>query len=228
MANHPIFKPTFHGELERVRELLVADPNIVSVRDAKNLTPLHVAASRDQSKVARLLLEHGADVEGPSEGDQWTPLVFAAYRGHLEAARVLLAFGAGVTEADGNPIHFAGQRRHKALCQLLVHHGAIDDLLPPHDPEVTALFKAAYAFDSTKVADLLAKHPSLVHATDRHGRTALLEDCTFGDTKTVRALLRHGADIASPDHHGNLPVDRAIVHRQHSVVKLLKEHAAKP
>ena len=66
MANHPIFAPTFHGKVARVKQLLDDDPSLVTMRDAKDLTPLHVAASRGQDKVAQLLLDRGADVNGPS------------------------------------------------------------------------------------------------------------------------------------------------------------------
>ena len=89
MANHPIFAPTFHGDVASVTKILDADPSLVSVRDAKNLTPLHVAASRGQAHVVQLLLDYGADVDGPTQQGEWTPIVFAAYRGHLDAVKTL-------------------------------------------------------------------------------------------------------------------------------------------
>ena len=121
MPNHPIFAPVFHGEVAKVRKLLKADNSLITVRDAKDLTPLHVAASRGQAAVAQLLLDYGAEVHGPSSADTWTPLVFAAYRGHFDVAKVLVENGAGVTAADGDPIHYAGQRKHKEICLSLIH-----------------------------------------------------------------------------------------------------------
>ena len=224
MANHPIFAPTFHGAVAAVRKLLEEDATLIAVRDAKNLTPLHVAASRGQSAVAQLLIDHGADVHGRGEDSVWTPLVFAAYRGHFEVAKVLIENGAGVTADEGNPIHYSGQRKHKGICRLLVEHGAIDDLIESDDSDVLNLFRAAYSYDSETVKEILARRPELVDCRDKDGRTALHEACTHGDTKTVRALLKCGADVTIKDTNGQTPADRAAAHNQHAVTKILDKH----
>lgn len=236
MANHPIFAPTFHGDVVAVKKLLEGDAILVAIRDAKNLTPLHVAASRGQAAVAELLIEHGAEIQGAetdgaevdsaSDGREWTPLVFAAYRGHVEVTKVLLANGAGVTVDDGNPIHFAGQRKHQDICRLLVEYGAVDELIDSDDPDVLGLFRAAYSYDSGTVKEILARRPELAGVKDKNGRTALHEACTHGDTKTVRALLKCGADATIRDANGQTPADRAAAHRQHAVTKLLGKHVA--
>ena len=226
MANHPIFAPTFHGDVAAVKKLLEDDAALIAIRDAKNLTPLHVAASRGQSAVAQLLIDHGADVQGPSNNGEWTPLVFAAYRGHADVAKVLIENRAGVTADDGNPIHYSGQRKHKNICRLLVEHGAIDDLLDSDDVDVLNLFRAAYSYDSGAVNDILVRRQELVDCKDKHGRTALHEACTHGDTKTVRALLKCGADVTIRDTNGQTPADRAAAHKQHAVTKLLDKHSS--
>jgi len=224
MANHPIFAPTFRGDVAAVRKLLDGDATLVDVRDAKNLTPLHVAASRGQHKVAKLLLDHGADVHGPSDGDQWTPLVFAAYRGHVDAVTTLIKHGAGVTSKDGDPIHFAGQRKHKDICRILVEHGAVDGVVNSDDTDVLNLFRASYSYDSAAVKEILERRPEVISHRDIDGRTALHEACTQGDTKTVRVLLLFGADATIRDKNGQTPADRASAHRQHAVTKLLDKH----
>ena len=221
MANDAIFYPTFHGDAEAVRALLEDDAQRVEVRDAKQLTPLHVAASRGQAEVIRVLLEFGADIDGPSAEDQWTPLVFASYRGHLDAVRTLLENGAGATEADGNPIHFAGQRGHRDVCRLLVEHGAVDDLVSERESRLRELFRAAYSYDHESVDQILTESPELVESLDRNGRTALHEACTQGDIRTVKVLLRHGASADVEDHRGQTPRDRAESHRQRRILELL-------
>ncbi|MFG0265269.1 MAG: ankyrin repeat domain-containing protein [Rhodopirellula sp. JB055] len=225
MPNHPIFAPVFQGDVAAVKKLLDSDPTLIAVRDAKNLTPLHVAASRGQSAVVQLLIDYGAVIDCSAEDVEWTPLVFAAYRGHADAVKVLVENGAGVTADDGNPIHYSGQRKHKEICRILVGHGAIDDLNESDDTDVLRLFRAAYSYDSNAVSEILALRPELANCTDKYGRTALHEACTHGDTKTVRQLLKYGADMTIQDANGQTPADRASAHNQKAVAKLLEKHA---
>jgi ankyrin repeat protein len=76
-----------------------------------NWTPLHVA-SRDRHGVfARLLVQHGADVNA-LDVDKSTPLHLASKGGHVEFAQVLIEHGADVN-AEGNykwtPLHLASR-----------------------------------------------------------------------------------------------------------------------
>ena len=224
MPNHPIFAPTFHGDLERVTALLDEDPELVEVRDAKGLTPLHVAASRGQDDIIRLLIDRGADIEGPTEDGEWSPLAFAAYRGHLGAVEALIECGAEVGEAAGNPIHFAGQRKHKEVCRLLVQGGAVDDLVDPAEPDLLELFRASFSYDLESVEQILDSRPELVHGKDRNGRTPLHEVSTHGDVKAAKVLLQAGADPGVLDDRGQSPIDRAAAHRQHAVSRLFEKH----
>lgn len=221
--SHQIFPAVFHGDLAKVRQIVKVEPESVSVRNAKNLTPLHVAASRGQHAVIRFLLGKGADVTGPTARDEWTPLVFASYRGHVDAVKELLDAGADPTSQGGNPIHYAGQRGHKEICRLLVEHGAIDKLIRSKDPDVLRLFRATYSYDAELVGQILAERPQLVNHKDKHGRTPLHEACTSGDRQTVKVLLQHGADSSVVDKYGQTPLDRANAHRQRSVSKLLEQ-----
>lgn len=70
MKAPPIFAPTFRGDVATVRALLDATPTLIAARNAKNLTPLHVAASRGQAETVQVLLDYGADIQGsPEKGE---------------------------------------------------------------------------------------------------------------------------------------------------------------
>jgi ankyrin repeat protein len=62
-------------------------------------TPLHIAAWAESVVLARLLIEHGADVTARNE-EGLTPLHFAVLEGTVELARLLVEHGADVTTQD--------------------------------------------------------------------------------------------------------------------------------
>jgi ankyrin repeat protein len=223
VANHLIFYHVFHGNSRRVKEFLASDPSLLSARTAVGLTPLHVAASRGQSEVVSILLDAGADISGPSPGEQWTPLVWAAYRGHTDTVALLLKRGADPTARGGNPIHFAAQRRHREICQLLVEHGAADDLVASGERQALALFRAVLAGDVAATQAVLAERPALARTKARNGRTALHEAALGGDPRLVEVLLAAGADPTARDRRGQMPLDVAVVHRQRAAAALLQE-----
>ena len=223
MANHPIFARAFHGDIDAVRTLLDQDQALVSIRNAKNLTPLHVAASRGQHRIVQLLLAYGADVNGLSLDGTWTPIVFAAYRGHLDTVSILIENGAGIRSSEGNPIHYAGQRKHKDICRLLVQHGAVDDRLTTTDIDFLQLYRAANSYDFNGANQILSRRPEISDFQDIEGQTPLHAACRNGDIRTVRILLKHGADAAVRDRNKQRPIDQALAHRQHAVVKLLEK-----
>ena len=144
---------------------------------------------------------------------------------HGDVAKVLIDNGAGVTAGDGNLIHDAGQRRHRAVCRLLVEHGAVDDLPGTEDIDVRMLFRAAYSDNSDAINAIPSQRPERVHHEDKNGRTAFHEACTNGDTKSVCRLLTFNPDTSARDNNGQTPADRAAAHNQHAVIRLLNKHA---
>jgi ankyrin repeat protein len=106
----------------------------VNARDAEGKTPLHLSSDASnpvgqnvalsRSKVARLLLEHGADVNA-RENDRSTPLHVAARNGRVEVVRVLLEHGANVAAEgeDGKTAsQFASEIGHEEIAKLLSEH----------------------------------------------------------------------------------------------------------
>jgi len=113
------------GDLVSVKSLLKDKPDLVSSKDSKGNTPLHVAAENGNNEVAELLLTKGADVNARNN-DGATPLHLAALMGSKEFAELLLTNGADVNakENDGRtPMAVARLYRRKDVAEFLHQHG---------------------------------------------------------------------------------------------------------
>lgn len=73
--------------LDRV---VARDPEILTARDSRGQTLLHLASARNAVACIDVLLTHGADVHAVDRESRWTPLHAAVYRGALLAAQRLL------------------------------------------------------------------------------------------------------------------------------------------
>ena len=77
------------GMLDKLRELVAADPAVVAARGGDGQTPLHVACSVD---IARFLLKHGADINALDIDHESTPAQYMM-RERREVARYLVSRG---------------------------------------------------------------------------------------------------------------------------------------
>jgi ankyrin repeat protein len=138
----PLHAAAWKGDLEMVQVLLKYKAN-VKARSAKGETALHFAyreysarpiVGPSMPKVARLLLEHGADVNAlmsnystELEDHHSTALHFAAQFGMVEVVRVLLEHGAdvGAENVDGKTaFQLAQGEEGTKIKKLLSERGA--------------------------------------------------------------------------------------------------------
>lgn len=138
-----VYEAATFGRLERLRELLDADPASVNERSPDGFTPLHGACYSGGPQTTSLLVEHGADLEAVSQHAfiRVRPLGTAAFSREHESARVLLEAGAdpnGPGEGGFTPLFTAAQNGDAEMIRLLLQHGAdpslaLDDGRTPAD-----------------------------------------------------------------------------------------------
>jgi len=118
-----LFDAAKAGDIATIQGLLDQGANVNST-NKQGETPLHAAASANQSQVAMLLIQKGANVNSTTTGG-WTPLHTAARFGASQVVTLLIAKGANVSavNADGRtPEALASAVNNVRMASLLRYH----------------------------------------------------------------------------------------------------------
>ncbi len=88
-----IHKAAYHGEIQKVRDLLQKGAN-PDARDSFGGTALHAAMFQKNVEIVKVLLDHGCDINAQGTGNGYTPLHDAVWADNGEAVNLLLDKGA--------------------------------------------------------------------------------------------------------------------------------------
>lgn len=210
-----IFKAIQKGNRDEVERLLRETPNLILVKDEKNLSPLMMAMYYHEFEIANLLLDrmvaltvfeaaatgrlvhlisnlaHKPELVNAYSDDGFQPLGLAAYFGKVEAVKYLIKAGAEVNSPSKNslgvtPLQSAVAGGHLEITRVLLEAGA--------SPNVR----------------------------ERGGYTPLHTAAQNGDVEVVRSLIFGGADVEAVSEKNEKPLDIALKSGHHEVVNLLK------
>ncbi|XP_043294075.1 ankyrin-2 isoform X24 [Cervus elaphus] len=191
------------------------------------LPALHIAARKDDTKSAALLLQndHNADVQSKSG---FTPLHIAAHYGNVNVATLLLNRGAAVdfTARNGiTPLHVASKRGNASMVKLLLDRGAQIDAKTRDG--LTPLHCAARS-GHDQVVELLLERGAPLLARTKNGLSPLHMAAQGDHVECVKHLLQHKApvDDVTLDYLTALHVAAHCGH--YRVTKLLLDKRANP
>ncbi|HLV78817.1 MAG TPA: ankyrin repeat domain-containing protein [Chthonomonadaceae bacterium] len=202
-------------------------------------TPPLVAAARrasdeDGLRLLRLLVEHGAEVNGTdSFGD--TPLISATtasgpfeQQGPIQAIEYLLSRGADINHKDSagaTALSWAMTPGRNQILRTLLAHGADIYDAGPKESDYTPLHYVACGNDTARVKMLLQKGEN-ANAKDGMGRTPLILAAEGGSVDTLQALLDAGADVNAKDLQNNTALLVALHSQSPDAALLLVQRGA--
>ncbi len=102
---HKLAAATEANDPQTAARLLEEDPALANCRD-ETPPPLHWAIYMNRPRIAEVLLDHGADIEGRDQDNDATPIRYAVVYGRREIIRLLIARGAdwGVVEGKDTSV----------------------------------------------------------------------------------------------------------------------------
>jgi len=168
---------------------------------------LAVALANKQKKVANLMLNKGADINGEHLGKK--PIHFAV--SNPEMTEFALEHGADAKAKDVNgmtPLMWWTKGDNPTeSAELLLKKGAgtfAQDLKGS-----TALFHAIFEGNNTAV-DFLLNHGANPKTEDKQGFNALMAAAIFGNAETLRLLLKKNVPVNDTNLNGETPFMLAI------------------
>lgn len=161
-----------------------ADPNIRT--ETLNRTPLHRAARDGRPRVARRLVDAGAEIEATDQKGH-TPLHLAARQDAAEVAKALIDAGANTeacANARGRPLQEAARGEAPSAARVLVEEARLDAT----DAQNKTPLHVAAEVDAAEVAEVLVDAGASLGATDAREETPLQKATACGADGVVQRL----------------------------------------
>jgi cytohesin len=224
-TNQPMYSnvPGMDNVSTSVLQFLLDNMADVNAADDKGQTPLHLAASMDNLKAAKVLLDHGARVTAKDK-DGNTPLHESARHGYVDISEFLLSQRAEVNARNnigGTPLLVCSLYLSEA--NLLLNRGA--DPNSRDDDGGSSLTFAIQEGDIELVALLIDKKAD-IKAVFKGGTTLLQMATHWNQERIARFLLTKGVQVNQRDENGWTALHFAALDNLRDVAQLLLANGA--
>lgn len=206
-----IFTAAEKGNLERIKQLVSENHELIRAANERTKTALHIAAEKEHLPIVEYLLENGADINAKNKYGL-TPLFNAAETGNLELAEILIKYKADVNAFSrffGTALHRAVYMGHPEMAKYLVQQGAD---LRAQNITGTVLHTAAL-LGRLNLARLLIENGAEVNNTNSSGITPLYYAISTGKNRSselAMLLINNGADVNATDKEGTSVLMMAV------------------
>ncbi|CAN4101823.1 unnamed protein product [Withania somnifera] len=187
------------GDLDMVKILMEAHPELSMTVDLSNATALHTAAHQGHIEVVNYLLEAESSLATIAKSNGKTALHSAARNGHLQVLKALLSKEPGIaTRMDKKgqtALHMAVKGQNLEVVEEMIR--ADPSLINMVDnKENTALHIAARKGRDQIVKLLLGQNETDARVVNRSNETVLDTAEKVGQTELVTILKEHGVQSA--------------------------------
>ncbi len=203
----------------KVRELLAADPRLVSLPTGDTVSLVLLAAYNGRKDIAQMLIDAGARLD----------IFEACATGQIKRVQELIKEKPDRVNSfasDGfTPLGLAAFFGYADIVTFLLAKGANPNLASKNEQRVTPLHSAVAAghFD---IAGVLLENGAKVNVQQEDGFTPLQEAAANGRLDLVELLLDRRADVSARNNKGQSALDLAEMNGHADIAGVLRQHAA--
>ena len=192
----------------------------VNIGDTQGLTPIHLAAGKEDPNLLKLLIQAGADVNSKSMNLPKTPLLCAVYAALEENVNLLLSAGCNV-----NDVAFPGVTALSAAVDNETMGIVLDLLRAGANPQIRTDTVPVNTYLSNKqyvMVLLLLAYGLDVNWQSPYDKASILVTVSrSGSLAMAKCLLQLGADPDLDTRLGTTPLWAAVKHDNERLVRTL-------
>ncbi len=217
------------GELEAVIKLVKKDKSLLTAKNERGRSLIHIASAKGHLDIVKFLVENEADVDLMEKSHNLRPLHFASRYGHLKVVMFLLEKGADLhaREKDNETaLSYAVSSPSLETVKFLVDKGLdVNDMkskrkVPP------VYYAVAWNEGNTDIVEYLISKGAVVKGTEEGGWNLLHSAVWKGKGKMIDLLVKGGISPDSKSETGVTPLHNASSHGNlEAVIALLKNGA---
>lgn len=216
----PLLHASGYNQTEAALKLLELGADTELANEYGRTPLLNVARESGNADMARILVDHGADINAVDVfGD--TPIILAAWRGFSAIVNLLLDHNAEVPVTGDTAVRLvrnAAERGLDRLMSLMVTRGVDLSIGSRHGG---SLLHAAAMGGSAGIVSLLLEQGLTVNEADVFGWTPLHYASGKGRYAAAEILIEHGADVNARTLAGHSPFSLAEAKGRTEIMDLL-------
>ncbi|CAG2243985.1 unnamed protein product [Mytilus edulis] len=199
-----------------------SDKSQVNSRDNTGKTPLHMACSKGNTAVAKILIMSNAEVN-QMDTNKVTPLMLACSSGNIDLIKFLLTKDVHINAFNSlgsTPLLEACIKNNVKACSLLLENKAKVDCFNKNGD--TPLHLACQA-GQTEILNLLLKYDidTCINRPNVKGYTPFYLAISNGHIEIANTIIKHGADPNYQNEDGSTPLHIACETNKLEMVKTL-------
>lgn len=222
----PLIETVKTGDVKRVKALIKKKSTNINEVDSEGLTSLMVATIANDSLMAVVLLDGGANPNLQSKSGM-SALHAAAFNNRDGIVQLLISYRADLNLLDSKgrtPIMVAAQMGNTNPITYLAQAGAA---LEVRDLRGNTPLMLACGGRHLGAMDELLERGANPNCRDLQGRTPLMLLAVHGEDEMVRILIKNKADFTLVDHTMKTALAYAKDYRRKAVIAVLERAGAK-